>query len=138
MIWRRIDFNHMEIVHETNGAISYMAAGVHKACGELMEAEEGLHCIERIQSTLSRATKLARMFMQQPTRYLFEVPKGLLTQPTCFNSDTMCDLHGRERPEWNGESVQLAISPTITKVGDENGENVSDVAYRTSGPAGLC
>lgn len=42
-----------------------------------------------------------------------------------FDSDTMCDLHGGERPDWNGGIVQLAISPMITKYGDEQGSKVS-------------
>jgi len=141
MIWNRINFQHTEIENETHGIISYLAADISKVFNELMGDVEDLYRndrIHQIQSTMTKATVLARMFLKQRTRYQFEFPKALFKQPARFNSETMCDLHGEEKPEWNGKFVEFAISPTITKLGDENGENVSGLAYRISVHAGLC
>jgi len=125
MIWSRIDFQHEEIQKATADAIECMSSRVDNAFCDLVGVDKGGIRLQQIRKTLIKATKLARMFMQQRACYFFERPIAVPHHFPTFNCDTMCDLHGGEKPEWQGRSVLLAISPLIHKFGNERGEDVS-------------
>jgi len=130
MIWSRIDFQHEEIQRATTGAIEYMSVKVDNAFCDMVGVDKGGIRLQRIQKTLIKATALARIFMQQRACYFFERPIASAHHFPTFNCNTMCDLQGGERPEWQGRFVLLAISPVISKFGNERGEDVSRKTHK--------
>jgi len=124
MIWSRLDFDHQEIHKATTQAIDQMALSLENAFCELMKVDTNSKRFRQIQATLTKATSLARKFMQQRACYVFEYPTAIFGEVARFNSDIMCDLLGGEKREWNGRMVQLEISPAVTKFGNEKGEEV--------------
>jgi hypothetical protein len=126
MIWSRIDFEHESIKRETNQAIAELAGNIDKAFRELMGVENDRNRFRQIQTVLVKATMLSRTFMRQRAYYTFDFPTTSITDIKVFQSDTMCDLHGAEKPDWNGRSVHIAVSPVVTKFGDEEGEDVCE------------
>lgn len=121
--WRAVTLNCIRQCDSIQASVDSTALGMAEiicvALGKLTETEDHESRVSSLKTIVKRSISLAHLFRVQRARYAFELP----LPDTPFDPDAMEDISvdGESRAE---SPVLCATFPSVTKLGDENGENM--------------
>ncbi|KAK4987677.1 hypothetical protein LTR50_004424 [Elasticomyces elasticus] len=128
--WRATTLNMLrkrddpEIKMETERKVDSLTQSI----GDLLRRLSGLETSEvrnsGLRGIIEHAVSISRLFRVQRAQYRYELPRSTGDSATRFDESTMQDVHGEEETELAGKPVLCAVFPSVTKLGDEQGDNL--------------